>query len=107
QRMVAEERRIALVEGRLERRREDVAVEHARVGVVEDGGLDLPPHQRLRLAHEELVEGVLARDEDGEPVALPPGPSPLLPQARHGAREADRNRAVEEAYVDAELERVG
>ena len=96
----------ALVEGRLERRREDVAVEHARVGMVEDGGLDLPPHQRLRLAHEELVEGVLARDEDGEPMASPPGASPLLPQARHGAREAHRKRAVEKPDVDPELERV-
>src|SRR4029079_1386899 len=35
------------------------------------------------------------------------GSSPLLAEARHGAREADRDRAVEVADVDAELERVG
>ena len=39
-------------------------------------------------------------------MASPPGASPLLPQARHGAREADRKRAVEKPDVDPELERV-
>ena len=84
----------------------DVAVEHARVRVVEDRRLDPPAEQRLRLAHEVLVERVLARDEDGGPVPAPPGASPLLPQARDGAREADRDRAVEQPDVDPELERV-
>src|SRR3954451_1874701 len=79
ERLVAEEHLVTLVERRLERRREHVAVQHAWVGMVEDGGLDVAAHQRLRLAHEELVEGVLARDEDGEPVASSPGAPPLLP----------------------------
>ena len=33
--------------------------------------------------------------------------APLLPQRRHRPREADRDRAVEQADVDPELERVG
>src|SRR6478672_9279329 len=35
------------------------------------------------------------------------GASPLLAKARHRAGETDRDRAVEVADVDAELERVG
>ena len=45
-----------------------MAVEDSRVGVVEDGRLDPPAEERLGLAHEELVERVLAGDEDGEAV---------------------------------------
>ena len=40
----------------------DVAVENARVRVVENRGLDPPLEQRLRLAHEVLVESILRRD---------------------------------------------
>ena len=40
-------------------------------------------------------------------MAAAAGASPLLAQARDGAGEADRDRAVEVADVDAELERVG
>ena len=83
-----------------------VPVEDARVRVVEDRRLDAAPEQRLGLAHEVLVERVLARDEHGEPVAAPAGPAPLLAQARDGPGEADRDGAVEQADVDAELERV-
>ena len=53
-------------------------VENARVRVVEDRRLDSTSEQRLRLAHEELVERVLGGDEDGEPVAAAAGASPLL-----------------------------
>ena len=63
--------------------------------------------QRLGLAHEELVERVLARDEDREAVPAAPGPAPLLAQRGDRAGEADRDRAVELADVDPELERVG
>ena len=66
----------------------------------------LRAEQRLGLAHEELVERVLARDEHGEAVLAPAGAAPLLAQARDRAREADRDRAVEQADVDSELERV-
>src|SRR5205823_12857601 len=84
----------------------DMAVEHARVRVVEDRGLDATAEKRLRLAHEVLVEGVLGGDEHGEAVASAPGTAPLLAQARDRARKPDRDRAVEQADVDAELERV-
>ena len=81
-------------------------VEDARVLVVEDRRLDSAAEQRLRLAHEVLVERVLARDQHREPVAAPPGSAPLLAQARDRAGEADRDHAVEQADVDPELERV-
>ena len=83
-----------------------MAVEHARVLVVEDRRLDPPAEQRARLAHEVLVEGVLARDEHRETVSAAAGPAPLLPQRRDRPREADRDHAVEQADVDSELERV-
>ncbi len=75
--------------------------------MVEDRGLDLPVDQRLGLPHEVLVERVLARDEDREPVPAPPCATPLLLERRHRPGEADRDRAVEQADVDPELERVG
>ena len=83
-----------------------MAVEDARVRVVEDRRLDAAAEQRLGLAHEVLVERVLARDEHGEPVPAAAGAAPLLAQARDRAREADRDHRVEQADVDAELERV-
>ena len=82
-------------------------VEDARVRVVEDRRLDAPLEQRLRLAHEVLVERVLARDEHGEPVAAAAGAAPLLAQARDRPGEAGRDHAVEQADVDPQLERVG
>ena len=51
------------------------------------------PSSVSRLAHEVLVERVLARDQDGEPVAAAPGAAPLLAQARDRAGEADRDHA--------------
>ena len=107
QRGVAQRLAVALVERRLEGRREHVAVQDPRVGMVEDRRLDPALQQRLGLAHEELVERVLAGDEHRQAVTAATGASPLLPQARHRAREADRDGAVEEADVDAELQRVG
>ena len=63
--------------------------------------------QRLGLAHEVLVERVLARDEHGQAVAAPPGTAPLLAQARDRAGKPTEIDAVEQADVDAELERIG
>jgi hypothetical protein len=83
-----------------------VAVEHPRVLVVEDRGLDPALEQRLGLAHEVLVERVLARDQNRETVAPPARAPPLLAQRSDGSREADGENAVEEADVDAELEGV-
>ena len=107
ERLVAERRAVGVVDRRLERGGAHVAVEHARVRVVEDRRLDPAAEQHLRLAHEVLVERVLARDEDREAVAAAAGAAPLLAQPRDRAREADRDRAVEQADVDPELERVG
>ena len=107
ERLVAEGRAIVVVERRLEGCGADVAVEDARVRMVEDRGLHAALQERLRLAHEVLVESVLACDEHRETVAAPAGPSPLLAQGRDGAREADGDGAVEQADVDAQLERVG
>ena len=83
-----------------------MTAQHARVCMVEDRGLDPPAEQLVGLAHEELVEAVLARDQHREPAAAAAGASPLLAQRRNRAREADRDHAVEQADVDAELERI-
>ena len=106
QRLRAERRRVLLLERRLERGREHVRVEDARVRVVEDRGLDAAREQRVRLAREELVERVVARDEDGQPSLASPCAPPLLAQRCDRAGEADGDRAVEEPDVDPELERV-
>ena len=107
ERLVAERRAVVVVHRRLERGRGDVAVEHARVRVVEDRRLDTPAEQRLGLAHEVLVERVLRCDEHREAVSAAAGASPLLAEARHRAGEADGDGAVEQADVDPELERIG
>ena len=107
ERRVAEHVAVGVVERRLERGREHVPVEDARVRVVEDRRLDAPLEQRLRLAHEVLVERVLAGDQHRQPVAAATGAPPLLAEARDRAREAGRDHAVEQADVDPELERVG
>src|SRR5436309_7406415 len=81
-------------------------VEHAWVRVVENRRLDAPLQQRFWLADEVLVECVLARDEHRQAVSPAPRTSPLLPQRRHGSRKPDRDRAVEQTDVDAQLEGV-
>ena len=88
-------------------RRVHVRIEDPRVRMIEPRGLDPALEQGLGLAHEELVERVLARDQHREPVAAAPGPAPLLAQRGDGAGKAHRDRAVELADVDAELERIG
>ena len=84
-----------------------MAGEDARVRVVEDRGLDAAAEELVRLAHEVLVERVLARDEHGQAVPAPAGAAPLLAQRGDGSREADGDHGVEQADVDPELERVG
>src|SRR3954470_24735678 len=83
-----------------------MACEHAGARVVEDRRLHAAAEQLLRLPHEELVERVLCCDEHGEAVSAAAGATPLLAQRRDRAGEADRDHGVEEADVDAELERV-
>src|SRR2546423_11415952 len=80
---------------------------NALVLVIEDRRLDRSLQELLRMAAEELVEGVLARDVQGEALASPPGPAPHLAQARDRAGEGDADRRVQLADVDAQLERVG
>ena len=103
----AERGDVAVVDRGFERGRSDVPVEHARVGVVEDRRLHAPLEQRWGLAHEVLVERVFRRNEDREAVLTAARASPLLTEARDRSGEADGDRAVEVADVDAELERVG
>ena len=91
----------------LVRRRVDVGVEDPRVRVIEPRRLDATFEERLGLAHEELVEGILARDQNGKPVTAPTGPAPLLAQGGDRAGKSDGDRAVELADVDPELEGVG
>ena len=107
ERLVPERRPIVVVERRLVGGREHVAVEHARVRVIEDRRFHPPAEQRIGLAHEVLVECVVRGDEHRDPVTLPSGTAPLLAETGHGAGKPDRDHAVEEADVDAQLERIG
>ena len=85
-----------------------MAVVDERVGEVHRGRLDLAVQQQVRVADEELLQGVVAGDEDPQALALTAtSPAPLLPEAGHGARVADGDGRVEGADVDAQLERGG
>ena len=106
-RFAAESCSVLLVERRLVRRREDVRVEDPGIRMIDDGGLDSTRQECLGLSSEELVERILARDQDRQPVAAPARPTPLLAKRRDGPREPNGDRAVEEPDVDPELERVG
>ena len=79
----------AVVERRLERGGEDVRVEDPRVRVVEDRRLDPAREERVRLACEELVERVLARDEDCEPASRA---APRVPTAGAATRSCPGSR---------------
>ncbi len=59
------------------------------------------------MAAEELVQGVLAGDVQGQSLGAPPRPPPHLAQARDRAWEGDADRRVQLPDVDAQLERVG
>ena len=59
---------------------------------------------RAGLRHEVLVERVGAGHQHAEPAPGAAGATPALAQARHRAREADDDRAVQHADVDAELQ---
>ena len=76
---LAERLGVRLRDRPFERGRVQVRIEHARVGVVEHGRLDAPAEQRVGLAHEELVECVVARDEHRQAATATPGAAPLLP----------------------------
>ena len=51
--------------------------------------LDTPGEQGVRLSREELVERVLARDQDRQSAPAASRSSPLLSQGRDSPREAD------------------
>ena len=79
-----------------------------RVGEVHRGGLHLALQEHVGVVDEELLEGVVAGDEDAQALALSPaGAAPLLPQAGHRAGIADRDGRIEGADVDAQLEGAG
>ncbi len=96
-----------VVERPLVGRRAEVRLEDVRVGKVDDRVLDRPREQAFGLAHEVLVERVLAGDQHRPALAGAAGPSPALPEARHRAGKPGDERDVEAADVDAELERAG
>ena len=78
------------------------------VGEVDGGRLHLSPQELVGVLDEELLQGVVAGDEDPQALALAPaGPAPLLPEAGHGPRVAHGDGGVEGADVDAQLERAG
>ena len=90
-----------LVGGGLQVRPTDV-----RVVQVDDRLLDAASQEALRLAHEVLVERVLAGHQHGIAVPGPAGPAPALAQAGDRAGEAGDERDVQAADVDAQLERL-
>ena len=81
-------------------------VEDARVRMVEDRGFDGSRQQGLGLAHEVLVERVLARHEHGETGCAAACPAPLLPQRRDGAGKPTDIAQSSEPMSIPELERV-
>jgi len=86
-------------------RRHEVGARDVWVVEVDDRLLDGAREQSLGLAHEVLVERVLAGDEHGPAVPGPAGPAPALQQAGDGAGEAGDEAEIERADIDAELER--
>ena len=77
-----------------------------RVVEVDDRLLDAASQEAVGLAHEVLVERVLAGHQHGVAVPGPAGPAPALAQAGYRAREAGDERDVQAAHVDAQLERL-
>jgi hypothetical protein len=103
----AQELGIRFRQGQLVGGREHVRRLDPVVLVVEDGALHRSLQELVGMAAEELVERVLARDVQREPLAAPPGPAPHLPQAGDRAGKSGADRRVEIADVDPQLERVG
>ena len=93
---VAEHLAVAVVQRRLEGGGADVAVEHARILVVEDRRFDSPAEQRPGLAHEVLIERVLAGDQHRQARARDGRRGPTAAAARRpfrGSRLRSRSRA--------------
>ena len=78
-----------------------------RIVQVDHRLLDHAAQEPLGLAHEVLVECVLAGDEHGPAVSPPPRAAPPLPEAGDRTGEAGHEGDVEFADVDAELEGAG
>ncbi len=98
--------RVGGLERRLVRGAEQVGGVELLVLVVEDRGLDRALEELVRVAAEELVECVVARDVDRQPAPAAARPAPHLAQRGDGAREGHADRGVERADVDPELQRV-
>jgi hypothetical protein len=75
--------------------------------VVEDRRFHRTLEEIVRVAGEELVERVLARNVEREPPASSSGAAPHLTQAGDRAREGHDERGIECPDIDAEFERVG
>ena len=98
---------VARLERLLVGRGAEVSFEDLGVGEIDDRVFDGSREQAFGLAHEVLVEGVLAADQHRPALAGATGAPPALPEAGHGAGKAGDERDVEAAHVDAELERAG
>ncbi len=107
QRTGAEHVVIRLGQRQLVRRRAQVPDADLGIRRIEDGRFVRAPQERVGMVDEVAVERVGAGDQQREALAAPPGAPPLLAQARDGAGESDGERAVEQADVHAELERLG
>ena len=84
-----------------------VSRKNVRVVWRDEGVLGTAVQQCVRMAHQILIERVIARDQDGERLLVAAaGPSRLLPCAGDAARIADQHRGVESSHVNAQFQRV-
>ena len=103
QALLADERHVARRDGRLVGGGFQVRGGDVRVVQVDDGFFHAASEQALRLAHEVLVQGVLAGHQHGVAVPLPARASPALLEARHVAGVARQYRRIEVADVHPQL----
>ena len=101
----AEDRDVRGGERHLGGGRGEVRAQHVGVGRVEGARLDRGVEHRLGMAHEVVVEGVVAGEEHREALATgAPRPSRALPQRGPRARPAGHDDGVEPADVDPQLQ---
>ena len=103
----AEELGVGRLDRALVRRAQHVRGVDLLVLGVQDRRLHRAIEELVRMAAEELVQRVLARDVHREAAAATARAAPHLAQRGDRAGERHADRRVERADVDAELERVG
>ena len=98
---------VGLGDGQLGGRRAQVGRQYVGVGRVEHGRLDVLPEDRLRMVHQEGIQGIVTSHEDGERLAAAAARPPrLLPQRRPPPGPAAHEHRVQAGDVDPELEGV-